>query len=137
MSRQIHFEYHRPGKETVVYREALVLDRPDVKVLLQEHFSGDNVLVADTLTLERAAPIVWFIITDSWHDIGRFHLADGTFTGWYTNLSKPVEFNGDHWIGKRVSNERILIDLQLRQNAWPPPIARDMDLRQVRDLLAT
>lgn len=174
MSRQIHFEYHRPGKETVVYRETLVLDRPDVKVLLQEHFSGDNVLVADTITLERGAPIVWFMIADSWHDIGRFHLTDGTFTGWYTNLSKPVEFKGDHWIGndlfldlwqpangdpvwldehefdaaistglvdaatqQRVSSERTLIDLQLRQEAWPPPIARDMDLGQVRDLLAT
>jgi predicted RNA-binding protein associated with RNAse of E/G family len=35
---------------------------------------------------------------------------------------------------KRIENERQLLELQLRQGAWPPPIAKDMDLAQVRNL---
>jgi len=97
----IRYEYHRPGKEKVIYTEVLVVDRPDVKVLLQEHFSGDSVMRDGTCILEHGAPIVWFVFSESWHDIARFHLSDGCFTGWYTNLSQPVEFKDDAtWVGR-------------------------------------
>lgn len=171
MSQLIHFEYHRPGIGVTVYDELLVLDRPDVRVLLQESYNGPNVEVANTRVLDSGAPIVWFVFPDSWHDIGRFHLHDGTFTGWYTNLCKPVTFDGDRWIGhdlfldlwqfpdgrpiwldedefddalesgildkaleKQVGNQRTLIELQVSQNAWPPPIVKDIDLVQVNAL---
>jgi predicted RNA-binding protein associated with RNAse of E/G family len=173
-SEVIQFEYRRPGKRTVVYHELLVLDRGDVKVLLQEHYPGDDIAVGSHTILERAAPIVWFVVVGSWHDIGRFHRSDGTFTGWYTNLSKPVAMSGNHWVGsdlfldlwqpvdgdpvwldegefadaatkglvdsvtkKRALNERALIDLQVHQAAWPPAIARDIDLKQIERLLAS
>ena len=173
MSQLIHFEYHRPGIGITVYDELLVLDRPDVKVLLQNGYSGPAVDVADVRVLDSGAPIIWFVFPDAWHDIGRFHLTDGTFTGWYTNLCKPVTFNGDRWIGndlfldlwqfpdgtprwldedefeaaaesgivdkalkKQVLNQRVLIDLQVSQGAWPPPVSKDIDLAQVRALLS-
>ena len=171
MPEQVHFEYHRPGIGVTVYDEWLVLDRPDVKVLLQENYSGPDVDVQNSRVLDSGAPIVWFVIPDAWYDIGRFHLSDGTFTGWYTNLCKPVQIDGDTWIGndlfldlwqftdgnpvwldedefenavkvglvdkalkKQVLNQRILIDLQASQDAWPPPIAKDIDLAQARSL---
>lgn len=174
MSQLIHFEYHRPGKGVSVYDEWLVLDRPDVKVLLQDSYDGPAVNVNDRKTLDSGASIVWFVFPDSWYDIGRFHLNDGTFTGWYTNLCKPVEFEGDRWIGndlfldlwqfadgtavwldedefdealknrlidnvlkKQIANQRALIDLQVAQQAWPPPIAKDIDLAQAKALLST
>ena len=31
---------------------------------------------------------------DVWHDVGRFHLADGTFTGYYANILTPVGIDG-------------------------------------------
>jgi len=34
---------------------------------------------------------------EKWHDVGRFHLADGTFTGWYTNLATPIEITEGEW----------------------------------------
>ncbi len=119
MSRIIRFEYHRPGKAATVYEEQLVLDRPDVKVLLQREYVGDDVRVGGTVTLETGAPIVWFIPVGAWHDIGRFHLRDGTLTGWYTNLSKPVEFDGDTWIG-----HDLFLDL------WQPVIGKAVWLDQ-------
>ena len=169
--RRITFKYQRPGQGTTTYDEWLVLDRPDVKVLLLESYEGKHVDVGGHRVLDPGAPIVWFVFPDAWHDVGRFHLADGTFTGWYTNFCKPVEFTNDLWRGtdlfldcwlsadgevmwldedefdaavrsrvidaatkQRVRNERALIELQLGEGAWPPPIARDIDLAQARSL---
>jgi predicted RNA-binding protein associated with RNAse of E/G family len=41
--------------------------------------------------LEDGSPAVWFTFPGEWHDIGRFHLSDGTFTGIYANILTPVE----------------------------------------------
>lgn len=48
--------------------------------------------------LEPGAPIIWFTFEGAWHDIGRFHTADGTFTGYYANVIKPVTIhNSENW----------------------------------------
>lgn len=49
------------------------------------------VRVADRVVLERESPVVWFTFPGTWHDIGRFHSPDGTFTGYYANVLTPVE----------------------------------------------
>ena len=46
---------------------------------------------------EPGAAIVWFVFPDVWHDLGRFHLEDGTFTGYYVNLITPVQIDGTTW----------------------------------------
>jgi len=165
----IHLEYHRPGKDVTSFDELLVLDRPDVKVLFLERYEDEEVRVGDRVILGKGAPVVWYVFPETWHDVGRFHHVDGTFTGWYTNLCTPIEMNGDRWrtrdlfldlwqsvdggvewldedeleaagkkgivdraTMKRIKNERVMLDLQLRGGSWPPPIARDIDLDQVR-----
>ncbi|UCF42026.1 MAG: DUF402 domain-containing protein [Gemmatimonadota bacterium] len=170
MTRLIRYEYRRPGKPVQVYEEWLVLDRPDAKVLLQE-YAGPDLEVAGHTMLERGAPAVWYVFPAKWHDVARFHLCDGSLTGFYTNLCMPVEIDDDRWVGrdlfldlwqpvggearwldedelsaarrsgivdaataKRIRNERSLIDLQVAQAAWPPPIVRDVGLEQVRAL---
>jgi predicted RNA-binding protein associated with RNAse of E/G family len=174
VTRLIHLEYRRPGKPAMPYHEWLVLDRPDVKVLLLEPYEGKTVLVGGQPIQDSGAPIVWFVFPERWYDIGRFHLGDERFTGWYTNLCRPPQIEGDRWIGndlfldlwqpvrgpsqwldedefeaavrdrlldeptrQRVLNERVLIDLQLREQAWPPAIAQDIDLSQARVLRRT
>lgn len=98
MPRLIHYHYRRLGKSVTVYDEWLVADRPDTKVLLLESYAGKAVQVAGHAVLDAGAPIVWYVFPGSWHDIGRFHLADGTCTGWYTNLTTPAEFkNSTNW----------------------------------------
>jgi len=54
-------------------------------------------IVAGATVLEAASPAVWFTFPDAWHDIGRFHLPDGTFTGLYANMLTPVRVEGDAW----------------------------------------
>ena len=174
MPRSIDYEYRRTGKPTTHFREWLVLDRPDVKVLLLDEYDGAEVQVDGVAVLESGAPIVWCVFPDRWYDIGRFHLRNGTITGWYTNLCRPVRIDGDHWVGsdlfldlwqpvegeprwldeeelahavhtrlidgathQRIRNERSIIELQLREDAWPPPVVQDIDLAQARELRDT
>lgn len=100
MSHKITYEYRRPGKPTTSYEEWVVLDRPDVKVLLLDPYDGDTVFANGAPILESGASAVWFVYPDRWYDIGVFHLKDETLTGWYTNLCRPPVLDGDHWIGK-------------------------------------
>ena len=93
----VTLEYLRPGKGTVMYRERLFTDRPDMKVLLTDPEASRDILVDGSLILQAGAPILWFVFPGAWHDIGRFHLADGSFTGWYTNICTPILMKGSRW----------------------------------------
>jgi predicted RNA-binding protein associated with RNAse of E/G family len=54
-------------------------------------------VVGGVTVLEAESPVVWFTFPGRWHDIGRFHLPDGTFTGYYANILTPVRVEGDDW----------------------------------------
>lgn len=55
-----------------------------------------SVVEGETI-LEPGSSIVWFSYPGRWHDIGRFHLRDGTFTGFYANVLTPVLMDGARW----------------------------------------
>lgn len=95
--RHVRIHYHRPDRGTTEFDEHLVLDRPDVKVTLLEQYDGKAAYAGDRLILAAGAPVVWFVCPDLHRDVGRFHLADGTFTGWYTNLRGPLRMDGPNW----------------------------------------
>ncbi len=97
MSRVIHYTYTRPGKETATYDHRLVVDEPDLKVLLMDDYEGRPLRIDDAVVDEAGESLLWFVFPDAWHDIGRFHLADDTFTGWYTNLCTPVQITDNDW----------------------------------------
>lgn len=72
------------GGHVVTWLDAAQLSRP--------------VVAAGRVVLEPGAPVVWTTYRgDVWHDVGRFHLADGTFTGFYANVLTPVEMRGGRW----------------------------------------
>jgi predicted RNA-binding protein associated with RNAse of E/G family len=107
-SVQIH--YHRPPARADIFRQALVARTEDVVITFMERTPLPRpVRSGDLVILEPGAPAVWFTFPGLWHDIGRFHLADGTFTGIYTNILTPVHFLDpltwettdlflDHWL---------------------------------------
>lgn len=65
-----------------------------MKVTLLERANLPRALQVDGAPiLEPGAAIVWFTFPGQHHDIGRFHLLDGTFTGLYANVISPVEFS--------------------------------------------
>ncbi|MFW6078913.1 MAG: DUF402 domain-containing protein [Gemmatimonadota bacterium] len=69
------------------------------------------IVIDDVVALEDGAPAIWFTFPGSWHDIGRFHRADDTFTGIYANVLTPVRF--------RDATDWETTDLFL--DVWLPP----------------
>ncbi|MSR22061.1 MAG: DUF402 domain-containing protein [Gemmatimonadetes bacterium] len=100
MSRRlVHIHYLRPPDRTDVYLQELVHDAGDAKVTLARNRRLERpIRVVDRIILEAGSDAVWFTFPGAWHDIGRFHLADGTFTGVYANILVPCVFEpGEVW----------------------------------------
>ena len=93
----VHLHYRRPPDRLQVHVQPLVHDAPDVKVTLMPAVQLARPMIVDgRVVSEDGSPIVWFSFPGLWHDIGRFHLADGTFTGLYANTLTPVQIGADH-----------------------------------------
>ncbi len=95
---EVHIHYVRPPGRVQVFHQRLVLDRDDVKVTLAERMQSDAPMrIEGAVVMEEGSDLVWFTFPGLWHDIGRFHRADGTFTGYYANVLTPAEIDGDTW----------------------------------------
>ncbi len=95
---RVEIHYRRPPDRLDVFVQDLVVDRPDCKVTLHDPATLETSLtVGDQVIYEPGAAIVWFVFPNEWHDLGRFHLKDGTFTGYYVNLITPVQVDGATW----------------------------------------
>ncbi len=90
---RVHIHYRRPPNREEVFVQDLIHDRDDVKVTLAREIEFSPPMEREGRTvLESGSDVVWFTFPGVWHDIGRFHRADGTFTGLYANVLTPVEF---------------------------------------------
>ena len=96
---EVRIHYLRPPDRITVYRQCLVHDDGRVKITLARDLPFDPPLrIGGEVALERGSDAVWFTFPGAWHDIGRFYLADGTFTGLYANLITPCVFQpGGDW----------------------------------------
>jgi len=93
-SRPVVIHYRRPPDRVREFHQVVVEERNDVVVTLARDMSWpDPLLVDGEVALETGSSVVWFTFPGSWHDIGRFHRADGTLTGIYANVLTPVEFS--------------------------------------------
>jgi hypothetical protein len=94
----VHIHYRRPPNRVQVFEQTLVLDDEEVKVTLAEHMPYQPPMrIEGNVVLELGSDVVWFTFPATWHDIGRFHRADGTFTGCYANILTPPELDGTRW----------------------------------------
>jgi predicted RNA-binding protein associated with RNAse of E/G family len=94
----VTIHYHRPPDRTEVFEQRVVVETDEYVVTLMERSGGSRpVRVAGRVVLEPGSPVVWFTYPGRWYDIGRFHLADGTFTGIYANILTPVRMLGRRW----------------------------------------
>ena len=94
----VEIRYLRPPDREQVFRQILVHDGEDVKVTLARDVSLESPLTIDRrVVLEAGSDVVWFTFPGRWHDIGRFHLADGTYTGLYANVLTPPSLEGFVW----------------------------------------
>ncbi|HEX2189365.1 MAG TPA: DUF402 domain-containing protein [Longimicrobiaceae bacterium] len=97
--RSVRIRYRRLPDRVQTFEQALVEDAGEYVVTLLEPADLPRpVVVGGHVVLEPGAPVVWFTYRgEVWHDVGRFHLADGTFTGCYANVLTPVRMRGGDW----------------------------------------
>ncbi|MDE2652505.1 MAG: DUF402 domain-containing protein [Gemmatimonadota bacterium] len=89
----VEIRYRRLGRPTETYRQQVLESGARGIVTFQPRTPIDAPLaVADANILEPGSPVIWFTFPHAWHDIGLFHLADGTPTGLYANVLTPVDF---------------------------------------------
>ena len=88
----IEIRYRHPPARLDVFRQHLVHDGADGKVTLHRSLErAEPAVIGGRTILENGSPVVWFTFPGAWHDIARFHLADGSFTGIYANILTPVQ----------------------------------------------
>ena len=95
----VEIHYHRLTEAAQVFRQIVLEDAGDYVVTLLEaaDLTQPAADSAGNVILEPGAPVVWFTYRGAWHDVGRFHRADGTFTGLYANVLTPVTMVGGWW----------------------------------------
>ncbi|HEX8241899.1 MAG TPA: DUF402 domain-containing protein [Longimicrobium sp.] len=98
MTDHVEIHYRRLPDREQVFRQIVVADTGDyVVTLLEAAVLTKPVTAGGRTVLEPGAPVVWITYRGRWHDVGRFHLADGTFTGVYANMLTPVKMDGERW----------------------------------------
>lgn len=94
----VSIEYRRLPDDVRIFEQLLVEDAGEYVVTLLEAAQVDRPVTAGgAVVLETGAPVVWLTYPGRWYDIGRFHRADGSFTGFYANVLSPVEIDGLSW----------------------------------------
>lgn len=96
--RRARIHYRRLPDNERIFDQHIVLERSDVIVTLSEPLVLDEpMLIGGNVGLEHGSRALWFTFPGCWHDIGRFHRADGTFTGIYANILTPPRIEGADW----------------------------------------
>lgn len=95
---RVRIHYRRPPDRVQIFDHRLVHREPGIFVTLAESISASAPMrIEGQVALEEGSDVVWFTFEDTWHDVGRFHRADGTFTGIYANILTPVQVRGSDW----------------------------------------
>jgi predicted RNA-binding protein associated with RNAse of E/G family len=121
-TEHVHILYHRPPDREETFTQRLVLRTGDcIITFLEQSQLPAPVVIDGRIALENGAPAIWFTFPGQWYDIGRFHLADGSCTGVYTNLLTPVHFVGaDTW-----QTTDLFLDMWMPRGG--PPVLLDQD----------
>jgi predicted RNA-binding protein associated with RNAse of E/G family len=95
---RVAIHYRRLPDREQVFDQLMLEETPDhVVTFLDSTEIPGPVEVAGRTVLEPGSPVIWFTYPGLWHDLGRFHLRDGTFTGFYANVLTPVVMAGTRW----------------------------------------
>lgn len=112
MIRPLEIAYHRPPDHHQIYRQELIFESPAVQVSFQPAMPIDRpMVIGGDVALEPGSPVVWFTFPGAWHDIGRFHDAEGRFTGLYANVLTPVELHRTSSGPARWATTDLFLDL--------------------------
>ncbi|MGD2069310.1 MAG: DUF402 domain-containing protein [Gemmatimonadota bacterium] len=115
----VHIHYLRPPDRAEVFHQHRVHGDEHVIVTLAADVHFDPpVRVHGEVVLETGSDAVWFTFPGRWHDVGRFHRADGTFVGWYANVLTPPTIH-DHGVWKTTD---LFLDVWLPAGGDEPAV---------------
>ncbi len=125
---RVTIHYLRPPDHRQTFRQPIIHESPEVIVTFSRAISVSSPMeLGGEVVLETGSDIVWFTFPGLWHDIGRFHSARGTFTGFYANLLTPVEMlPGNIW---RTTD--LFLDVWMKPGHAP----RLLDEEELQDAL--
>lgn len=145
----VHIHYRRPPDRLELFEQLIVAERDDCTVTFMPAATIPRPVRVDERTiLEPGAPVVWFTYPHQWHDIGRFHLRDGRFTGCYANVLTPVAMQGRRWettdlfldVWVPDGGTPVLLDEEeladAERRGWVPPETANRAREHARGLLA-
>jgi predicted RNA-binding protein associated with RNAse of E/G family len=119
--RRVRIHYRRLPDREQIFDQRVVHERDDVIVTLTDPMRLDaSMLIDGTPALESGSRVVWFTFPGCWHDVGRFHLADGSFTGCYGNVLTPPRILGSTWY-----TTDLFLDVWLPQHGAPKLLDED------------
>ena len=116
---RVAIHYRRLPDRLRIYDQRVVHEEEDVIVTLSQPVEVEVAMRHDgAIMLEHGSLALWFTFPDVWHDIGRFHRADGTFTGLYANILTPPVIDGPIWhttdlfldVWQTPAGEALLLD---------------------------
>ena len=127
---RVHIHYLRPPNHVTVYRQHLIHDDGRVKVTFARDLRLPKpVRVGGEVVLESGSDVIWFTYPGRWHDVGRFHRADGQFTGIYANVLTPCVFQPGHdW-----ETTDLFLDLWLPAAGGPIQILDEDELQTAEE----
>jgi predicted RNA-binding protein associated with RNAse of E/G family len=126
-SERVRIHYRRLPDREEVFDQRIVLERPDVIVTVTDPLVLSRpVGLPEQVVLESGSRAVWLTFPGEWHDVGRFHLRDGTFTGYYANILTPVEITppsgGEPWVWQTTD---LFLDVTLAPGGAPALLDED------------
>jgi predicted RNA-binding protein associated with RNAse of E/G family len=90
---RVRIHYLRPPGRSDTFLQPLVSrDGERIITFMPQTPLPRPVRVGERVVLEDGSPVVWFTYPGRMHDVGCFHDAAGTLTGWYANVLAPVRF---------------------------------------------
>jgi predicted RNA-binding protein associated with RNAse of E/G family len=90
-AEHVRIHYRRPPDREEIFEQAVLARTAECVVTFLPRAGVKKPLeIGGHTILEPGAPIVWFTFPGRWHDIGRFHTANGAFRGLYANVLTPV-----------------------------------------------
>jgi predicted RNA-binding protein associated with RNAse of E/G family len=106
--RPFEYRYVRPPGRVSVHQGTLLHESNDCLVVTHTVQPERQIIYRGRVVLAHGSSIVWFLFKDRSYDVGRFYLPDGSWTGFYIDVTEPVR-----WAGADADSLEPVVDLFL------------------------
>ena len=87
----ITLTYKRPPDRVNHFQQQLLYMDDDVIVTSQRVKPSSPIVQNDVTVLGDNFPVVWFVFTGLWYDVGKVYNLNNEWTGYYCDVLKPVK----------------------------------------------